>query len=70
MTITKEPYECQVNIERDLPAHWHVDCQCVCPQCGVIYTRQVESAHANSPFAWRRAGYLVIFCKDCRKERG
>jgi len=43
---------------------------CVCPQCGTIYQRQVEAAHANSPYAWRVGGRLVILCKDCKSIEG
>jgi len=41
--------------------------ECVCPDCGVIYSRFVPLAHYDNPFAWHRAGYLVILCKDCEK---
>lgn len=44
--------------------------ECVCPQCGVIYHRQVEAAYADSPTAWRVGGKLVILCKDCRSIEG
>ena len=43
--------------------------ECVCPRCGVIYEKLVEVEHLNSPYAWRRAGYPVIICKECKGER-
>jgi len=39
---------------------------CACPQCGVIHQRLIELAHSDNPYAWRRGGYLVILCVDCR----
>lgn len=42
--------------------------ECVCPHCGTIYNRLVEREHVMSPWAYRRAGYLVITCPDCQKD--
>jgi uncharacterized protein YbaR (Trm112 family) len=42
--------------------------ECVCPECGVIYDKFVPLAHYDNPFAWRRAGFLVITCPDCNKR--
>ena len=40
----------------------------VCPNCGEIYWRMVEAEYLDSPHIWKRAGYPVIICEDCRKD--
>ena len=42
--------------------------ECVCPHCGQIYNRLVEHEHVMSPWAYRKAGYLVITCPDCQRD--
>ena len=42
--------------------------QVVCPLCGSIYWRWVEREYLALPYAWKRAGYHVINCDDCRKD--
>ena len=40
----------------------------LCPNCGEIYPRMVETEYLNSPYAWYRAFYPVILCEQCKKE--
>jgi len=43
--------------------------ECACPRCGVVHKKRVDIVHINSPYAWRRGGFLVILCKGCRTPR-
>ena len=40
----------------------------VCPVCGVIHQMRVERDFLDSPDHWRRAGYIVVTCWDCRNR--
>lgn len=40
----------------------------VCPDCGEIYWRVVELEYLDSPGIWKRSGYPVILCEDCKKD--
>ena len=40
----------------------------VCSTCGEIYYRVVETEYLDSPHIWKRVGYPVIICEDCRKD--
>jgi hypothetical protein len=39
---------------------------CVCPICGVIEKRKIEKDFIESKKIWRKAGYPVVICKDCK----
>ncbi len=40
--------------------------ECVCPKCGQIFRANINADYYSDPHAWRRGGYLVIQCLDCR----
>lgn len=40
--------------------------KCYCPGCEQTYLRMVEPEHADSPFAYRHNGHLVIYHDKCR----
>lgn len=42
--------------------------ECVCPVCGVIEDRAIDTEYLTHPYIWKRAGYPVILCPAC-KER-
>ena len=41
------------------------DVSVLCPDCGVVYQRDVDVAHIMSPDAWMLEGNFVILCDDC-----
>ena len=43
--------------------------QCYCPGCEQVYGRMVEAAFANSRWAYRHEGCLVIYHDKCRHSR-
>ena len=57
------PYE---NLDRSMHQS---PIEVVCPICDVICERVVELGYRSSEYAWRRAGYLVIICDDCKERK-
>ena len=38
---------------------------CICPECGVIHSKRLDVSYIVKPDIQKRAGYIVLLCKDC-----
>jgi len=41
---------------------------CICPECGVIHSKRLDVSYIVKPDIQKRAGYIVLLCKDCGKS--
>ena len=55
-------------MRRFLQAYSTEMAECVCPECGVIYWKKLDVSYIVNHDIQKRAGYIVIMCKECGNE--